>query len=124
MKNFGITARTLQDSYLPLLELPSDLVEVVSSTKFSVILELAKVADVDERRKLTFSAVSKSLGVRQVKAEIKALKGDLNPKLTSSKEKTLLEALNKTVKANVAARNEDTQDEVLTLLEQLTELLN
>ena len=122
-KSFGISSTTFRLTYLPLLELPRDLQDALASLKFTTVLELAKVKSDIDRTALTQKAIINLWSVKDVKANIKKLDTEPSISGTTTAAQKHLASLEKAVALEADARDDETQREILALLENLNLLL-
>jgi ParB family chromosome partitioning protein len=76
-KTFGITPKSFVETRLPLLKLPSDILEFLQLGKiaYTKVILISKLKDEEERVSLLNEVIEKNLGVREIKERLKQLQG-------------------------------------------------
>jgi len=115
---------SFRTSRLPLLNLPSGLLEVLREGKleYTKVRTLARVKDERMRDKLLQKAVEQSLSLNEIRSEIKSL----SPRSEETLDQALVDRLNRIMKqlkqGNVLNQNSK-REQIIKLLDQLEELV-
>jgi ParB family chromosome partitioning protein len=88
----GLTPESFRTSRLPLLNLPSDVLDALrqGSLEYTKARAIARVKDEDQRQQLLQDVVEKSLSLTQIKQQIKALTASTQPQSPTMSDRLVL----------------------------------
>jgi ParB family chromosome partitioning protein len=118
-----LTAESFRTSRLPLLNLPTEILQALREGKieFTKARTISRVKDEGQRAKLLKQAVSKNLSLNEIKAAIKALAPEAEPN-TEKQQAQRLGEISKRLQKSETWGDRKKRDRITKLLDELDKL--